>query len=144
MVEMRIGEHLRRALDCPPADFGGAEHEMLDSGMHERSRAHGARLDRDVERGAGNTIVTHVGARIANRNQLRMRAGIVLCNASIGSAPNDLAVTDDYRTHRDLTCATSDVGKLECLAHETEVRAHDVTCAESRCSRARVRDARAV
>ena len=126
MVEMRIGEHPRSALDCPPAGFGGTEHEMLDSGMHERSRAHGARLDRDVERGAGNTIVTYAGARIANRNQLRIRAGIVLCNALIGSAPNNLAITNDYRAHRDLTCATSGVGKLECLAHETEVRAHDV------------------
>ena len=51
--------------------------EDADPRVHDRAHTHQTRLDRDVERGAGQTIVAQPRRGVAHRDDLGVRRGVM-------------------------------------------------------------------
>lgn len=53
MIQTRVGKNFETGAHRAAFRVIGTVNETRNAGLHDRSRAHGARLDRDVQRCAG-------------------------------------------------------------------------------------------
>lgn len=101
--------------------IGGTEHDPFDPGMHNRTGAHWAGFERDIERGSGKAVIPQPGRRIAQRGNFRMGAGIVRADGTIPALADYLPVHDQHRTDRDLARLLRAAGKLDRVLHKQQV-----------------------
>jgi hypothetical protein len=61
--------------------------------MHDRHRAHGTRLQRDVQRAADQAVIPYRLSCAAHRHDLGMRAGIMLGDIEVPALAKNLPVS---------------------------------------------------
>lgn len=81
-----------------------AIYQAANACMHQRTRAHRARLNRNEQVAAFQTIVTNGGTGFAQSEDLGMGGWIALRDVAIPSAAYDLAIAYHDRAYRDLPC----------------------------------------
>ena len=67
--------------------------------MHQRTGAHAARFQCDVERRARQTVVALDACRVAQGNNFRVSGGVSIANDSVPAAPEDVSVAHNQRAH---------------------------------------------
>src|SRR5262245_52783904 len=92
--------------------------------MYRGSQAHEAGLDGAVEGRADQPVVPQAGRRIAHREDLGVRRGIVQREGGVVPAADDLAVDHGDCSDGDLACLTREHGLLESHPHEALVLVH--------------------
>ena len=85
---------------APAFGSAAAIHQPVNARVDHRPRAHRARLQGHVKRDAVQPIIPQRRRRAAQRNNLRMRGGIVCAQNAILSPRNDFAVVHGHRANR--------------------------------------------
>ena len=76
-----------------------AINETPDTGMHQRSCAHGARFNCSKELALSKTVVTYGSTGLAQRHDLSVGCGIGICDVAVPSSTYDVSVADDDGSH---------------------------------------------
>ena len=118
MVESRVFVGPLRGFDRAGLGLRCPEHERPNPRMHHRADAHETRLDRDVQRRAGEPVVADPLARRAHRHDLGMRGGIVRLARLIVAPADDVAVEDDDAADWYLSQLRGLRGSLQRFVHE--------------------------
>jgi hypothetical protein len=98
-----------------------AVNQTGETGLNHGAGAHGAGLDGDVERGAGQTIVADPLRRFAQRNYLGMRGGIAIADSAVSGARDDLIVQHYHRADWDFSAFGGCASFLQRCLHELHV-----------------------
>ena len=93
--------------------------------MHDRARAHRARLKRDVELAAGKPVIAERAPRVAQRGDLGMGGRIARLDRRIAAAADDRAVANDDRADRDLAARARGTGERQRFAHQAVIGVRD-------------------
>ena len=106
--------------DAAGAGFGvgGGVDEAGDAGVEDRSGAHGAGFEGDVEGAVFEAVVVEVEAGLAEGDDLGVGSGIVVAEDSVLAAADDLVLMDDDGAYRDLAICLGVVGFCDCFAEE--------------------------
>lgn len=98
-----------------------AEDQFLHSCLQERSGAHGAGLQRDVESTSVQAPRAENRRCPPERHQLRVSEGIGLGHATIPSLRDDISAPDDHGTHRNIPLDEGPTGLLQGKGHKALV-----------------------
>src|SRR5258708_3096463 len=107
----RAGLRLRRAIDQP-----------RDPRVDHRPHAHLARLDRHIHRRTGQPVVARLLPCLPQRDDLRVRGGIVQADRLVESPPENLPVHDEHRADRNLAPLARLTRQRQRGLHELTVR----------------------
>ena len=94
------GVEVKEAAEGTGFGVGGAIIDAVQPGVDDRSGAHGAGLQRDIELRAGEPPALELFGGLQDGQQLGMRTGVLLGLAPVVCAGNDLALIDDDGAHR--------------------------------------------
>ena len=89
------------AADSAKAQIASAEHQAADACGHQRSRAHGAGLERDVKGGVLQAIVAGGTAAWCKANISACAVGCSSQSESFAAANDVAGMVNDDRAHRD-------------------------------------------
>ena len=92
--------------DCPAASgliAGSAHYNPVDAGLYEGAGAHLAWLECDIDRASLEPPVADFAVGLADRSDLSMCKGGVVCVAAVVASCDDPAVTDYDGTDRYFT-----------------------------------------
>jgi len=104
MIQTRVIHHLQNGMDGACLRIVGTIHQAADAGMNRRSRAHGARLNCSKQFAVSKTVVTDVSSRLAQRQDFRMRGGIVVAEIPIPSSSDHASRAHHHRSHWHFAC----------------------------------------
>ncbi len=96
----------------------GTEDDPLKTREDDRTRAHRARLERDVKSAVVKPPAVQHGARLANRNQLRVRRRILIAHSSIVRSRNDGTRPNHDGTDGNLVLPRAIMANCNRVAHE--------------------------
>ncbi len=129
MIERNIVERGRSADDRACTWFARAEHQHCDARVNQRPRAHRARFHRDVQRRAGQAVVSKSQGRGAQRNDFRVRGRVVSTDRLIGAFADNLPLVRDDGTNGHLTFPRGARREMQRASHEGFViHAHSIGC----------------
>ena len=94
--------------------------------VHQRADAHEARLDRDVNRRLGQTIVPECARRIPQHQHFCMGRRIMRGNGLVERARDDVVFDDEYGANGNLARRESELRLFEGGAHVVVMCRHSV------------------
>jgi hypothetical protein len=119
---MVIESGLRERIDDAPASAGlgilRTVYEAGDASMHDRARAHHARLERHIELTPAQTVVCETSGGLAQGGDFSVRRRVTSRNGVVIAAADDFAVFDHHRPDGHFACRPRLRGELERGAHE--------------------------
>ncbi len=104
-------------IDAAALGVKRSEVEVADSGEGDGLRAHGARLQGDVEIAVREARRPGYAAGFANGQQLGMGGRIIVPLDPVVGAGDDVAVPDDHRADRDLARRSCELRLFEGRRH---------------------------
>jgi len=119
--EVGIGD-LELAADASETKVARSEDEPSDASVYQRTRAHGARFQRDIESRTGETVFFHALAGHAQDKNLGVRRWVVVFDRRIRSGGHLNVIYDEYSTNRNFTPAFRFARKDERSFHPAFVR----------------------
>jgi hypothetical protein len=124
MVEMWVREDFETGADSAAFGIVGAVNETRNAGLNDGSGAHATRLDGDVQRGAGETIVAEQARGFAKGDHFGVGCGIAIANGAIAGAGEDLAVADEDGADGNFAGRCRGASFGERFLHELDVSVH--------------------
>ena len=95
VVQLCFGRKIDDASAGTGLGIGGTEHHALDARMQDGADAHGAGLERDIQRAAGKPVVVFLPRRFAQRQNLGVCRGIAGSKRAVASSAYDSALAYD-------------------------------------------------
>ena len=83
--------------------LGGTIDQCSNTCVHNGTNTHHTRLDGNVERQAGKSVIPELSSRFTNRDDLGMGGGVHRLNRLVEPGGNDLLVARHYGTDRNFT-----------------------------------------
>ncbi|MNT29331.1 hypothetical protein D3C72_1650640 [compost metagenome] len=123
MIQKALGKKLSLALHNPRFRLQRAIHHARDPRMHDQPGAHAARLQRDVQRTARQTIVADGLGGGADGDHLGMGARVVAADRAIEAATDDFTVLHQHRAHRHFAEGRALGRQCQGLTHEFAITA---------------------
>jgi len=117
MVQLRVTQHLHYRMNRARFGIVGSVDEALDPGMHQRARAHGARLNCSKQIAVSQAVVTNGCTGFAQGDNFRMRGGIGVRDVTVPSPADDFSVAHHHRAHGDFTCFQGALRSAEGFLH---------------------------
>lgn len=124
MVEARVGKDFKAGADGATLRIVGAVDQARDTRLDDGARAHAARLDGDVKRGAGETIVAEKAGGLAKRDDFGVGGGIIVANRAIARTDEDFTVVDEHGANGNLASGGGRTGFRKRFLHELKVSFH--------------------
>ncbi len=121
VIETRNAREISQRADESALRVAGGEHHEADPSQNDRSRAHGARLEGDVERAPVEAPGSNRGGRGAKGEDLGVGRGIQPGFALVATAPDNLVPADDDGPHGDLAFRAGDPSLVEGFGHEAQM-----------------------
>src|SRR6266702_1549203 len=140
VVEAGVGEDFETGTDCAALGVVGAVDEAGNAGLDYCASAHAARLDGDVERGIGKTIVAEEARGFAKDDDFSVGGGIVAANGAVAGAGDDFAIVREDGADGHFAGGGRRTRFLESSLHELDVGFHlgrEDTMREERCKEPR-------
>jgi hypothetical protein len=103
MIEGGSVQHLQTSVNGAAFCVIRAIDQTSNAGLHQRARAHRARLDRHVQSGAVEAMISSFQRGRAQSHHFRMRRGVAIGNGTISGRCQNLVFQDDQRSDRDFT-----------------------------------------
>jgi hypothetical protein len=108
--------------DCAEALVARPVNQTLDSGLHERARAHGAWLNGRVNDRVSQPVVSKLARSFAQRNNFRVRRRVAIRPRSISrDCQKFLIIHHDARANGNFVAPSSFDGSRQSLAHPSRV-----------------------
>jgi peroxiredoxin len=114
--QVRIGQP-ELAAHAAEAEVARAEDQPPHARVHQRARAHHARLERDIQGGVLQAVVAGRRRGLAERRHLGMGGGIAAGNGTVGAAPEHGVIRHQQRAHGHFAGAGRRPRHLHRLAH---------------------------
>jgi hypothetical protein len=124
MIQGRVLRDVENRTRCTGAWIARGKHQTLHSCMHHCACAHRAGLERYIQRGIEQTVVTQRLGCGAHGDHFSVSRGVVRADRSIPPFSDDHAVFDDDRADGNLTCPFGVARQLERALHERDVVRH--------------------
>jgi Zn-dependent protease with chaperone function len=121
VVEPGVLEQVVKRPDRAGLGIVAAEIKPPNAGIHDRARAHGARLHGDIELRLGETPAAERGRRAPEREDLRVRRRVAAGLALVVGERDHLVADHDDGAHRHLAASARGLGRPERLPHEPEL-----------------------
>jgi len=102
--------------------LGSSKNQCADSGMNNRAKAHGARLDDDIKRASRHTIVLQHLTGVTQGTYFGMSAGIVSPHRLIESTTHDFTIANQHGPNRDFTVSCRLLCQVQRLLHVHLIR----------------------
>ena len=102
VIEASFPEQVDDAAGRTGLSIRRAEYDLSDARMDDRANAHDARLQSDVERAAGQTVVAKPDRRIAQCHDFGMCGWVFSGDRLIVAPSDDCSVQDHHCADRDL------------------------------------------
>ncbi len=102
VVQCRLREQVHHRTRRAGLGVGGAVHHPVQPGVQHGAAAHGAGLQRHVQRAAVEPVVAQAPGRGPQRHDLRMCRGIVAGDGRIAAPCYQFAAADHHRAHGNL------------------------------------------
>lgn len=107
MIELRMVEYRKAGTHRAPFYVVRAVDKARDPRLNHRSRAHRARLDRDVDSGVGQPVVSNGARGLAKRDDFGVRGGIAIRNGAVSGKGYDALADHHGRAHGNLAAPRS-------------------------------------
>src|SRR4051812_26060651 len=117
VVEPRLGEDVEDTARRARLRIGAAVDDAGHAREDDRAGAHGARLERHVERAVEHAPRADRGRRLAERDRLGVRGRVLAQLALVSPGADDLAVADDDRADRHVVVVERAPGLGDGQAH---------------------------
>src|SRR5439155_8339071 len=118
VIELRVVEHLQSRTAGACLRVAGPEDDAAEARMHDRARAHRARLDCNIQAAAGKAVVPKLPGGAAQGQDLRMGGRIAQVDGAIVGAGEDVSALDDHGAYRSFILIESSLGLTEGQSHE--------------------------
>ncbi len=115
------GEQVEEAAGGSSFGVGCAKDEAGDAGVDQRSGAHYAGFEGDVEGGAGEAVVAEALPGITQGEDFGVGAGVVATNRAVVAASDGDPVANEQCANRHLTGQLRLDGEEQCFAHPVAV-----------------------
>jgi len=140
VVEAGVGEDFETGTNCAALGVVGAVDEAGNAGLDYCASAHAARLDGDVERGIGETIVAEEARGFAKDDDFSVGGGVVVANGAVAGAGEDFAAVRENGADGHFAGDGRRTRFFESSVHELDVGFHlrrEDTMREERCKEPR-------
>ena len=124
MVQAIVLSELEECLDGARFGISAPPHNPLYPGIHERTRAHGARLQGDVATYPHHPPTPKASCRLTKSDQLCMGGRVLGGFPQVVPAGDDSALVNENRTHGDFSPLLSPSRLDEGFAHKVVVFRH--------------------
>ena len=124
MVEPRIREDLEASTNRAALGVVGAVDQARDASLNDRTGAHAARLDGDVEGGACEAVIAETAGGFAKDDDFGVGRGVIVADGAVAGACEDLALMDQESADGDFAGRGRGAGFGERLLHELDVGFH--------------------
>src|SRR6266404_4828625 len=124
MIEPRVGEDFEAGTNRAALRVVAAVHEPRNARLNHGPGAHAARLDGNVERGAGKAVIAQYAGRFAQHDHLGVGRRVAVANGAIARARDDFAFVGHDGSDWHFACRGSRACFLDGLAHEFEIGVH--------------------
>ncbi len=124
MVESRVGKHFKAGADGSAFGIVGAIDEARDARLDDCACTHAARLDGDVERGIGKTVVGQEAGGLAQNDNLCVSCWVVVADGAVAGTGEDLAIVDEHGADRDFAGYRCGARFGQGFLHELDVSFH--------------------
>ena len=124
MVHAQVRQNLETGADRAALGVIAAVNQARHTGLEDGSCAHAARLNRDVECGGGQAVVTKGAGGFAQDHDFGVGGGVAVANGAIAGARNNSRIVDQDRANGNFSCKGRGAGLVEGLLHEFEVGLH--------------------
>src|SRR5215469_14128657 len=94
------------------------------AGLHNRSRAHGAGLQRHIKSRLRQSVIRNFSRRFAQHHNLPVRRWIAVTNGAVSPASQYFAPVNQQRANRHLACSCAQPRFLERHLHEFRIAHH--------------------
>ena len=121
VIELRIGKQVDHRASRSGARLGSPPHHAGHACVQDGPGAHGAGLQRHIERAVFQPVVAHMLRRIAQRLYFCMGAGVVQPHRPIASPANDEPPPHHNRPHRHFASLGSRLRLLQGNPHPVRV-----------------------
>ena len=124
MVKASVGQDLKAGLDCATFGVVRAVNQTGDTSLNHRASAHAARLDRDVQSGAGEAVVAQQSPGFAQNDDFGVCRGIAISDRAISRAREAFAVVYEDRADGYFASGRRATSFGESFMHELSVDVH--------------------
>ena len=124
MVKLRVGKHFKAGADGSTFGIVGAVDESRDTRLDDCARTHTARLDGDVERGIGKTVVGQEAGGLAQNDNFGVSSGVTITNCTVAGTNEDLSIVDKHCADRNFAGCRCGAGFGQGFLHESGVGFH--------------------
>ena len=121
VVQAWVGKRVRYRPGGAGLGIGGAVDHARQSRVQHGARAHGARLQRDVQRAAVQPVVAQRGRTGAQRGDFGVGGGVVPGNGRVAAGGDHLAGPHQHGAHRHFARRSGQAGLLDRQAHKVRV-----------------------
>ena len=121
VVQLGMVKQVEHRARHPGARVRCTKHHAVHPGVQQGAAAHGAGLQRHIERAAVQAVIAQHPGRFAQRHHFGMRRGVVADDRGIAARRNHSAVFDHHRAHGHFACCASLAGLLQGQAHPVRV-----------------------
>ena len=129
VMACRRGEETNAVLDGTTLGIGGGKVKSANSSKRHCRRAHGARLQRDVQIAVRKSLASHRGRGRTNGDKLGMRSGVAVGDDAVAGPRNHAAIPHDDASNRHLAPRPRRTGFFKRGLHE---RRHGCRCCRAR------------
>ena len=121
MIEPIRAQHIENTASSPAFRIMSTEHHPSYPGMDDSPGAHHTRLQRYIENGIGQPVITNRSSRTAQRYHLGMSGGIGISYGTIPPYPQQLSRTDQKRPYRHLALILRAARQIQGSLHPVNV-----------------------
>ena len=126
MVQLRMIQYLHHRLHRARLGVIRAIYQAFNAGMHQRSCAHGARLNCSKHLTVAEAMIPHRRAGLAQGHDFRMGRRIAVADVAVPSAPNYASGAHDHRPNRNLSSVLRSLRGAERFFHPKLVQGKPV------------------
>ena len=117
MIQFWMVQHLHYGPNCASFWVVGAINQAADARMHDRSRAHRARLNCNKQVAGGKPMVTQGDSGLAQSDNFGVCGGIFIEDVAIPSPAYDAAIMNYHRSDRHFACFQRALSGAQGLLH---------------------------
>jgi hypothetical protein len=124
VIEAGVRKNFETGADRAAFGIVGAIDKSRDAGLDNRTGAHGAGLDGNIQGGTGEAIVTEQARALAEYGDFGVGRGVAIANRAIARTHQSLAVVDKDSANGHFAGLCCCAGFGERFLHELHVRFH--------------------
>jgi hypothetical protein len=122
MIESRVVQQLIQRLDGSRFGIRRSKYDEWNSGLHDSSRAHGARFERDVQHTIAQAPIIERRSGLGDGQHFGMRRRITQLLALVAGRRDDAIPVNDHRADGNFACRLRLGRLLQCDLHPTDMR----------------------